>query len=70
VRHPGYTGTVLYNLGAPILLGSYAAISVGITTLLVLVLRTAREENTLLGGLAGYSDYTKQVRFRLLPFVW
>jgi protein-S-isoprenylcysteine O-methyltransferase Ste14 len=70
VRHPGYTGTILYNLPLPILLGSVVALWAAIAMLLVVVVRTALEDRTLRNELAGYRDYASRVRYRLIPFVW
>jgi protein-S-isoprenylcysteine O-methyltransferase Ste14 len=70
IRHPGYAGAVLTFLGTPLLLGSWWA---GIPTLFGIagyVLRTALEDRTLQQELEGYSDYTEQVLFRLLPGIW
>jgi protein-S-isoprenylcysteine O-methyltransferase Ste14 len=36
----------------------------------VLVGRILDEEALLCSDLAGYADYTQQVRYRLVPFVW
>ena len=36
----------------------------------VIVVRTALEDTMLAGGLAGYPEYQKKVRWRLVPFVW
>lgn len=70
VRHPGYAGAILFELAAPALLASgWAAIPSGIGAAL-LVLRTALEDRTLRAELAGYGDYTRQVRYRLLPGIW
>jgi protein-S-isoprenylcysteine O-methyltransferase Ste14 len=70
VRHPGYTGTVLFELTTPIVLGSLWALIPGGLSALLMVVRTALEDKTLQEELAGYTDYTKQVRYRLLPGVW
>ncbi len=70
IRHPGYAGTILYNLPLPILLGSVVALSAAFSMLLVLVIRTALEDRTLMNELPGYREYTKKVRYRLIPFVW
>ncbi len=70
IRHPGYAGAILAFLGTPLLLGSWWA---GIPSLIGVagyVLRTALEDHTLQQELAGYSDYTEQVHYRLLPKVW
>jgi protein-S-isoprenylcysteine O-methyltransferase Ste14 len=70
IRHPGYAGTILYNLGAPILLGSAVAFWIGVTIAVLFVVRTALEDRTLQAELPGYADYARRVRFRLLPMVW
>lgn len=37
---------------------------------IVLVVRTCLEDRTLQSELAGYLDYTRRVRYRLLPGIW
>jgi protein-S-isoprenylcysteine O-methyltransferase Ste14 len=70
VRHPGYLGAIAFQLASPILLGSlWAAIPAGLSALL-LILRTALEDRTLINELDGYREYAGQVRYRLLPGVW
>jgi protein-S-isoprenylcysteine O-methyltransferase Ste14 len=70
IRHPGYTGTIIYNLCAPILLGSLAAFWVGVLMAALFVVRTALEDRTLQKELPGYSAYAGRVRYRLVPYVW
>lgn len=36
----------------------------------VLVLRIPDEEKVLISELSGYRDYRRQVRHRLVPYVW
>jgi protein-S-isoprenylcysteine O-methyltransferase Ste14 len=36
----------------------------------MLIWRTAREDRTLQAELPGYSEYSKQTHFRLIPGVW
>jgi protein-S-isoprenylcysteine O-methyltransferase Ste14 len=70
VRHPGYVGLVLLTLAPPVMFGSlWALIPAGISTIGILV-RTALEDRTLRNELHGYANYTKQVRYRLLPGIW
>jgi len=70
VRHPGYVGGILFQLGTPFLLGTlWALIPAGLTALL-LVVRTALEDRTLLNELEGYREYAQQTRCRLLPGMW
>ncbi len=70
VRHPGYAGALLYELFVSILLASWPALLLSALNAGLLVLRTALEDRTLQAELAGYADYTRQVRYRLLPGVW
>jgi len=70
VRHPGYVGQILLELGAPLMLGSiWGLIPAGMIALLAL-LRTALEDRMLQKELPGYQAYAKQVRYRLLPGIW
>ena len=70
MRHPMYTATILMFVSIPLILGSlWALIIFGIYPLL-LVLRIQNEEQVLAKGLAGYTDYQKRVRWRLIPFIW
>lgn len=70
VRHPAYTGAILFELAVPLLLGSRPAFYVSLTTSFLLVLRTYLEDHALQSELAGYADYVGRVRYRLLPGVW
>ena len=70
VRHPGYLSGILFAISIPLLIGSFFAyIAVGIYVVLI-VLRTWFEDNTLQGELEGYSQYIHQVRYRLIPGIW
>jgi len=70
VRHPGYTGMILFALSSPIQLGSLVAFWVGMVATVLVVVRTHLEDKTLQAELKGYKAYTRKVRYRLLPFVW
>ena len=70
MRHPGYAGALLVYLSTPVFLDSRWAFLPAVFLLVVLVIRTALEDRVLQDELAGYSDYSRQVRYRLLPGVW
>jgi protein-S-isoprenylcysteine O-methyltransferase Ste14 len=70
VRHPGYLGTVAFELSTPFLLGSWWALIPGALAALLMVVRTALEDRTLQAELNGYAEYSRKVRHRLLPGVW
>ncbi len=70
VRHPGYLGSLLQAIGFPLLFGAvWSSIPVGVSILLQLI-RTKMEDDTLQNELSGYSDYAQQVKYRLIPFIW
>ncbi len=70
VRHPMYLGAVFMMFGAPLLLGSLAGLIIAAIAFGVLVGRIMGEEQMLKSELEGYSEYSKTVRSRLIPFVW
>lgn len=70
VRHPGYVGTLLAYIGTPVMLSSNWAIILGVVTAVLIIVRTALEDKTLLAELGGYKEYAARVRYRLLPGVW
>jgi len=70
VRHPGYVGFVAWMLTTPILLGSSWAWAPALYAAATLVLRTHLEDRTLRNELAGYTEYSNRVQYRLIPGVW
>lgn len=70
VRHPAYIGMILFELAMPTLLGSWVAIIVSGLCVILLILRTALEDRSLQVELTGYVDYSRQVRYRLIPGIW
>ncbi len=70
VRHPMYFGTLFLIVGTPLALGSWWTLFLTPVFLLLLYFRIASEEKVLLRDLAGYADYQRNVRYRLIPFVW
>jgi protein-S-isoprenylcysteine O-methyltransferase Ste14 len=70
VRHPMYVGVILLTLVMPIALGSRWGLVAGVGMAAVMVGRTALEDRMLHEELAGYVEYARQTRFRLLPGVW
>ena len=70
VRHPLYLGALLMSGGIPLALGSFWALVSSAFGALVLVVRTVLEDRTLQEELEGYKEYTRRVRYRLIPGVW
>jgi len=70
LRHPGYLGSVLFYVGFPLILGSGLSFLPSIVCIGILIVRTYLEDRTLIKELDGYQDYTENVRYRLLPYLW
>jgi protein-S-isoprenylcysteine O-methyltransferase Ste14 len=70
VRHPAYVGMILFELAMSVLLASWVSLLASGLCAILLILRTALEDRTLLAELTGYVDYASQVRYRLLPGIW
>ncbi|MBL1225017.1 isoprenylcysteine carboxylmethyltransferase family protein [Enterococcus sp. BWR-S5] len=70
IRHPMYTATVILFLSMPLVLGSIPAFIIFLIYPFVLVKRIRNEEQILEQELSGYKEYTKKVRYRLIPFIW
>jgi len=70
VRHPGYAGSILAQVSAPVLLGSPWALILGLASAAFFGVRTYLEDKTLRKELPGYEEYARRVRYRLLPGVW
>ena len=70
VRHPMYTATILMFLSLPLVLGSWYALIPFAVYPILMIIRIRGEEKLLTAELAGYGDYKKKVRYRLIPFIW
>lgn len=70
VRHPFYISIITSALLYPLVVGSLYAFIPGVAIVTLFIWRTAREDETLRLELDGYEAFTKQTRYRLLPWVW
>ena len=70
VRHPMYAGALPLVIGVPPALGSWWGWLVLALFLPALLWRLVDEERFLRQNLQGYADYCREVRYRLLPFIW
>jgi protein-S-isoprenylcysteine O-methyltransferase Ste14 len=65
-----YAGGSMMFVGAPLLLGSWWGLLAASILIVVISTRIVGEERMLRRELAGYDDYAKQVRYRLVPGLW
>ena len=70
VRHPGYAGMLLALPGIALALGSFWTLIPAAAAIVVVVIRTALEDQTLQHELPGYVEYVQTVHFRLVPGVY
>lgn len=70
VRHPGYLGGLLYIIVTPFVLSSFWGLIPAVIAVVLLFIRTYLEDKTLQRELEGYTDYTNEARYRLLPGIW
>ena len=70
VRHPGYLSFIMATFSIPLIIGSlFGFINAVFSTALILI-RTGMEDQTLKKELNGYIDYTRKVKYRILPGFW
>jgi protein-S-isoprenylcysteine O-methyltransferase Ste14 len=70
VRHPGYLGMTASMLGAVLMLDSLFGLACFILYLVLIIMRTALEDQTLSVELPGYLEYATRTKSRLFPGLW
>ena len=70
VRHPGYLGWSVMWIGTPLILDSLLAFIPAVLSIILMVVRTELEDNTLRRELPGYLEYVSRVGYKLVPWVW
>ncbi len=70
VRHPMYAGIAPLLIGMALWLQSFTAALLAIAPIITLAVRIVFEEEFLRRKLKGYKEYTRRVRYRLIPFIW
>jgi protein-S-isoprenylcysteine O-methyltransferase Ste14 len=70
VRHPMYAAMLVFVVGTSLLLGSGYGLLLGLLFIVVLARRAVLEERTLRDNLYGYAAYMKQVKYRIIPYIW
>ncbi|MDF2154673.1 isoprenylcysteine carboxylmethyltransferase family protein [Vibrio sp. CAU 1672] len=70
VRHPGYAGNILALFGIVLALSSIWTLIPAVAAVIIAVIRTGLEDQTLQEELPGYRDYAQRVRYRLIPKIY
>ncbi|HHY01044.1 MAG TPA: isoprenylcysteine carboxylmethyltransferase family protein [Methanothermobacter sp.] len=70
IRHPGYLGSLIYLSVTPLVLGSFWGLILVIIPFILLLIRTNLEDDTLKKELDGYTEYAREVKYKILPGIW
>ena len=70
VRHPMYAATLLMFLSMPLVLGSPISLAIMLAYPVLIAGRIRNEEEVLMRELPGYAEYTRKVKYRLVPGIW
>jgi protein-S-isoprenylcysteine O-methyltransferase Ste14 len=69
VRHPVYTGGILFTTGISLALSPWALVTT-VVLALVWALKASVEERFLAERYSDYADYRARTRYRLIPYVY
>ena len=70
VRHPMYVAVIMMYVLSPLALGSYWAVVAVLPLPVLIIFRIKSEEKILIDKLPGYREYTQEVKYRLIPYIW
>jgi len=70
IRHPTYLAAILGFIIIPFILGSLLSLIPSLLMVILFIIRTYLEDNTLKKELEGYNEYTKKTKYRLIPGIW
>ena len=69
-RHPMYGGGILIALGWSMIFATPFGLALTILLAVFADLKSRREELWLEQQYAGYGDYKRRTKYRLIPFIW
>ena len=70
IRHPMYSSTLIMFISMGGVLGSPISLAILFLYIPIIAKRIRNEESVLIEGLAGYREYRKKVRYKIIPFIW
>lgn len=70
VRHPMYLSVIILYTSHCFALGSLFSLIPCIFVVIVIILRTIRENKMLNEQLEGYKEYAQKTRYKLIPGIW
>ncbi|MCL1595229.1 MAG: isoprenylcysteine carboxylmethyltransferase family protein [Actinomycetia bacterium] len=69
MRHPMYSGIVLFTLGVGLAYGKPSVLLSSLTFLVFFVAKSGHEEDMMIKYMDGYREYRSSVPWRIIPFV-
>ncbi len=70
VRHPTYSAVLMWCVAIRCIFPSAEVFLLALAIATVIIIRTELEDEMLEKGLPRYEEYSKKVKYRLIPFVW
>jgi len=70
VRHPGYSSILIWAISIPLLTGAIYTLIPSAVIIIIISIRTYLEDRMLKEELKGYQEYSRKVKYRLIPFIW
>jgi len=70
IRHPGYAGMIFGSLGGALAIGSWMGLAPMAVFAGLILKRVILEDRFLRENLEGYLQYSREVRWRLVPGLW
>lgn len=70
IRHPGHLSGIFLAIGSSFVLGSLYGLIPACFITIMIIIRTSLEDKTLKNELPGYKNYSKEVKYRLVPGIW
>lgn len=70
IRHPTYFAAIIGFILIPFILGTLYALIPCLMMVILFLIRTKLEDETLIAELKGYKEFTQETKYRLLPGVW
>lgn len=70
IRHPTYSSVLIWCIAICLIFSTMLVMITALTITVVIIIRTYLEDALLKRGLEGYKTYTKDVKYRLIPFIW
>jgi len=70
IRHPMYFNVIIFAVGTPLLLESVWALIPAPIIIGSFIYRCYKEDTLLQNELEGYKEYSNNVKYRMIPFIW